>query len=451
MGKIAPVATKYIIKAQLDANGVIEKPDVVGAIFGQTEGLLGSDLELRELQKSGRIGRIEVNVTSKGGHTSGVIEIPCSMDKAETAIIAASLETIDRVGPCTAKITTGMIEDVRISKRKYVIDRAKELLAKLVGETLPESQEITEAVWEGVRTGEAIEYGPEKLVAGPDILEDDELIIVEGRADVLNLLKSGIKNCIAIGGTSVPKTLAELTKKKNATLFVDGDRGGELIFKELSQVAELDFIARAPAGKEVEELSSKELHKSLRAKVAIEQVEKLSDVPVTVGEAEEDHEEGGEEASEAGAAREAATQNQPRPQQSQSSYTPSAAQSDSSRRPPFGQGMFQHVYRGAQPVELSESQKGSFKKYVDEIVGSRGAYLINGSMEIMGKVPISELQRSIEGVEGNVETVIIDGVITPNLLNMLAGKNVKYVVGMNKIGIGRVPQGINVILAQELK
>ena len=55
MGKISQVSSKYIIHANIDIEGVVDRPDVIGAIFGQTEGLLGADLELRELQKSGRI------------------------------------------------------------------------------------------------------------------------------------------------------------------------------------------------------------------------------------------------------------------------------------------------------------------------------------------------------------------------------------------------------------
>ena len=60
--------TKYIINAQFEVDGVVEKPDVVGAIFGQTEGLLGEDLDLRELQKTGRIGRIDISVKSRNGN-----------------------------------------------------------------------------------------------------------------------------------------------------------------------------------------------------------------------------------------------------------------------------------------------------------------------------------------------------------------------------------------------
>src|SRR3989344_3447861 len=273
MGKISPVVAKYIIHAQISIEGVVDKPDVIGAIFGQTEGLLGSELELRELQRSGRIGRIEVKSETRLGRTTGEIIIPSSLDKAETAIIGAALETIQRIGPCDSKLNVTLIEDVRISKRNQVIERAKELLRELTSKVLPDSQDITDQVSQSVRMMEIIEYGRERLAAGPSIDESEEIIVVEGRADVLNLLKQGIKNVIALNGTSIPETIKILGSKKVLTLFVDGDRGGDLIVRGLIDAGvEIDYVAKAPDGKEVEEITKKEIHKALRGKVAIEQI-----------------------------------------------------------------------------------------------------------------------------------------------------------------------------------
>ncbi len=276
--------TKYLIHAEIVADGVVERPDVVGAIFGQTEGLLGDDLDLRELQKTGRIGRIEVKIESRGGKSYGEIKVPSSLDKVETAILAAALETIERVGPCSAKIRVKKIEDVRASKRKKIVERAKDILRELFEEPEIESEKIVELVREAIRSDEIVEYGEEKLPAGPAIDESDAIIVVEGRADVLNLLRHGIKNVIAVEGTNIPKTIIELSKKKTVTAFLDGDRGGDLILKELLQVADIDYVARAPEGKGVEDLTHKEIMKALRNKIPVEQIhilkkeEKLSPI-----------------------------------------------------------------------------------------------------------------------------------------------------------------------------
>jgi 5S rRNA maturation endonuclease (ribonuclease M5) len=267
--------TKYIIHAELVANGYVEKHDIIGAIFGQTEGLLGSDLDLRDLQKSGRIGRIDVELDNTNGKSYAKIILPSSLDKVETAILAATLETIDRVGPCLATVKVINVEDIRIKKRQYITNRAKELLKSLV-DNMMDTYEITEEIKEYIRTEEIIEYGGEKLPSGPNIDNSDAIIIVEGRADVINLLRCGIKNAIAVEGTSIPNIISELSKKKTTTIFTDGDRGGELILKEALQTCDIDYIARAPHGREVEELSKKEIIKCLRSKIPIEQYIQLN-------------------------------------------------------------------------------------------------------------------------------------------------------------------------------
>ncbi len=268
MAKISPISIKYIIHAKFEADGAIEKPDMIGAIFGQTEGLLGEELEMRELQKSGKIGRIEVNIEYGNSKTSGEIEIPSAIDKAETALLAAALETIERVGPSNTKITIEDIEDVRGSKRDYILERAKKLMERL-GNSGKEINEMTDEIKTSTKTSRIQSYGTENLPCGD--ISGEELIIVEGRADVINLLKNDIKNAIAMDGAKLPETLIDLTKEKSKTiLFVDGDRGGNLIIKNVIKNAKIDFIAMAPEGKEVEELTGKEILQALRKKIRLE-------------------------------------------------------------------------------------------------------------------------------------------------------------------------------------
>lgn len=258
--------TKYVIVAKFEVQGVVEKSDVVGAIFGQTEGLFGPDLDLRELQKGARIGRIEIQLESKQDRTLGVITIPSSLDKVSTAIIAAAIESVDRIGPCEAKVTLERVQDVREEKRKVIMDKAKEILKKWVVEGSPSTDEIVREVSGVIRSAELVEWGPDRLPAGPEINESNTIIIVEGRADVINLLRCGIRNVVALEGTNVPQSIIQLCKNKEVVAFLDGDRGGDLILKELAQVCDVDYLTRAPPGKEVEDLTPKEIMKSLRDK-----------------------------------------------------------------------------------------------------------------------------------------------------------------------------------------
>ena len=363
--------TKYLIYAQIDASGVVERPDVVGAIFGQTEGLLGDDLDLRELQRTGRIGRISVTVNSKNGRSRGAITIPSSLDKIETAVLGASLETIDRVGPCEAKITVAKIEDVRTLKRNYVVDRAKELVRSMFTDVLPESQEITEEVKESIRIKEISKYGKEGLPAGPNIDDSDAIIVVEGRADVLNLLRYGIRNAIAVEGTSIPKTMVNLSKEKTVTAFVDGDRGGELILKELMQIAEVDYVSKAPNGKEVEDLTKKETIKALRNKIPVEQA---------MNELFEKHLK--EEAQE-----------------------PSPDKKDELER---------------------------MKDFIQKLPGTLDAYLLDEKDSLKIKVSVRDLVDAIS-LTDDVKSVVFDGVVTQRLVDVAAERGIDCLIGI-KIG-----------------
>ncbi|MBN1502267.1 DNA primase [Candidatus Woesearchaeota archaeon] len=396
MGKISPVSAKYIIHASINIEGVVDRPDVIGAVFGQTEGLLGSELELRELQRSGRIGRIEVETETRSGKTQGVIIIPSSLDKAETAIVGASLEIIQRIGPCNAKIHVDNIEDVRVSKRHYVIDRAKELLKQLMDTVMPDSQELSDEVAYSVRVMEIQEFGKGRLPSGPGIDESDEIIVVEGRADVLNLLKHGIKNAIALNGTSVPPEIVDLSKKKVVTAFVDGDRGGDLILQELMSVTDIDYVCRAPDGKEVEEITKKEIHKALRSRVSAEQMEmELSP-------------------------------SQKREHSDKRSIRKEQIRDESRRKPSTGKPQQKRDTK-----ELSEEEKHRFGDMLEDLIGTRGAYVLDNSLNILGKVPISELHSTLKSLSSGVYAIVFDGIIDKNLIEISEKANVNYLVAMD--------------------
>ncbi|MEM3791194.1 MAG: DNA primase DnaG [Candidatus Micrarchaeaceae archaeon] len=263
---------KYMIIASFTIDGLVEKPDIIGAVFGQTEGLLGDELDLRELQKNGKIGRIEIDVSQSGKKSYGKLYLPASLDRVETCILAAAIEAVARVGPYDSEFKVEKVEDTRMEKRKKIIERAKGLLKELLNNELPDSKEIRDLVESEVKASEISYYGEDQLPAGPDIESSEGVIFVEGRADVLNLLRNGITNAIAIGGAStVPETLIKLSREKEVTVFLDGDRGGDMVLKNLATTLEIDYVARAPDGKEVEELTRKEILKSLKNKVPIEQ------------------------------------------------------------------------------------------------------------------------------------------------------------------------------------
>jgi DNA primase len=266
-------STKYLIHADVRTDGVVERSDVVGAVFGQTEGLLGDDLDLRDLQQSSKVGRIDVDIRSKNGQSFGEVAIATGLEKVETAILAAALETIDRVGPSRSEFEVTGLEDVRAAKRRSVVERATELLSTLEADVMS-SADLVEEVQKRVRVEDITEY--EGLPAGPRVTDSDAIVLVEGRADVLQLLRYGIKNAVAVEGTSVPDAVSSLTHDRTVTAFLDGDRGGDLILKELQQVADVDYVAFAPAGRSVEDLGREAILSALREKVPVEVVADVS-------------------------------------------------------------------------------------------------------------------------------------------------------------------------------
>ncbi len=437
MGKINPVSAKYFIHAEIEIKGVVDKPDVIGAIFGQTEGLLGSELELRELQKSGKIGRIEVELDTKVGKTTGTISIPSSLDKAETAIVGAALEVIERIGPCKSKVNVTKIEDVRVSKRKFVTERAKILLKNLMNDSMPDSQELADDVAYSVRMMEIVEYGKERLPSGPFVKDSDEIIVVEGRADVLNLLKYGFKNAIAMEGTNIPRAIIDLCREKIVTVFVDGDRGGDLIIKELLGTTEIDFVTKAPDGKEVEELTKKEIHKAMRAKITSEQAE--MDLKGLKTETK------------------ATKENKERSFSPSSSYNKTAKSSRPfSRRRPDTRGKPMHSRHNDSSSKSSrknvrnptKDEKSKFKDLLEDLIGTKGAYVLDNDLNVLGKVPISELKSTLENLE-EVSAVVLDGSIDSKLVMPAEKAGVDFIIGMEN-NMDKAKTKVYIITEEEL-
>ncbi len=370
MAKISPVSIKYMIHASFTAEGALEKPDVIGAVFGQTEGLLGADLEMRELQKEGKIGRIEVELQRDGKKTTGTIQIPTALDQSETTLIAAAVETIERMGPTDAQIEVTKIEDVRGSKRDYIIERAKKLMQEVQGST--DSREISKQIKEHTRSSDVAEYGDEKLPCGD--LSGHEVIVVEGRADVMNLLRNGVKNVIAMNGTKLPEGVRTLSREKEITLFVDGDRGGKLIARNVVDNARVKYIAVAPDGKEVEELAGKEIFMSLRKKIPAEEFFRGRSF---------DREE---------------------------------------RKPEV---------RETSDKEFTDDDKKKLRELSSEIKDSGKALILDGNVKVLKEVSARATSSALKRIEGKPYAIIIDGAVTGSLIDAAEEVGIKAIMATN--------------------
>ena len=456
---------KYLIHVHIEAEGVVEKTDVIGAVFGQTEGLLGEDMDLRDLQRSGRVGRIDVQISSKFGKTTGECYIASSLDRAETAILAAALETIDRVGPCIAVVQVQNIEDLRAIKRRQIVERAKELLLESFDEVGISTYDILAEVREASRVEKITAIGEERLPAGPNVLDSDAIIIVEGRADVLNLLKCGIKNTVAVEGTKVPKTVSELSFKKNTTVFLDGDRGGDLILRELLQVADIDFVAFSPRRRSVEDMSRKEIVKALRNKVPVdvlkahlEKEESISDLvfEIEAGPLEE-HPAPVVGSVEKGVP---AEPEQPKTAESVSKIPAVPPAVKPAERTPVKKEVplpepeaaklpeTQKIPETAEPEPVSVKKQlspASITDHIEAMKNTGRARVLAENSVIIGDYSLPELTGVIPKLNDDARGIIIDSSVNQKIIDQVFAKGLKFIAAGKFDGVIRRPTGLRMI------
>lgn len=406
MATYQAIAPKYLIRASFQVEGVVEKSDVIGALFGQTEGLFGPDLDLHELQKTGRIGRIEIDLDIRKDKTSGNIIVPCSLDKPVTALIAAVIENVDRVGPCGAKVILLKIEDVRERRRGEIMGRAKEILHKWIIEETPTIEQVSDEIAKAIIPADVVSFGLERLAAGPDVVKSNSIIIVEGRADVINLLRAGVKNAIACEGTNVSDTVVRLSKSKEVTALLDGDRGGDIILEALLRIAKVDYVARAPQGREVEELSPKEILGILEQKVPVSELQ---------------HEKG-------------------HPRQR--------------RAPKVEEAEAEKTVENMPQMELTVAPAAkvvpdTLMTSITELQGSLEAVVLDPDLKVLEKMPVSELAAKLQKID-NVHTVIFDGVITQRLVDVAAERGVKRIIGDRISGVAKRPVEVELLTVSDV-
>ena len=408
---------KYLVKLRFEVDGVVEKADLIGAIFGQTEGLFGPEMNLNELQKTWKVGRIEINLESKNDKTFGAILIPMSTDVSTAALIAAAVESVDKVGPCSARVILEGIEDVRASKRAQIADRAKDIMKEWSSRTTSEGENLLKDVQESTKRARVVNYGPENLPAGPGVYTADGVYIVEGRADVILFLRAGVENVVAVEGTNIPKSVIELSRKKRIIAVLDGDRGGDLIEKELAQVMSVEKVLRAPDGKEVEDLTPIEVLQMLEGKLP------------------------------------GRTPRESRAERSERYERPE-------RQRPERQSRYERYERYERAPRVEEAQSArtlevppQFTEKVKEVFPS-----INGTLEAMlldenftekGRLPISELVAKLDG--SGAMYLVFDGIVTQRLIDASAKANVKAIIGHRVGEIKNMPAGLSVGTFKDLQ
>ena len=412
---------KYHVKLKFEVDGLVEKADIIGAIFGQTEGLLGPEMNLNELQKVSKVGRIEVNVDTRANIAKGDAVIPMSTDISTAALIAAAIESIDKVGPFQAKFLLVGIDDIRAIKKKIIVDRAKRIVQEWATKTISEGEEMLKDVYDASKPGKLTAFGKAQLACGTGVFDSDWIILVEGRADVINLLRAGFDNAIAIEGAKVDESIIKLTEGKRVVAFLDGDRAGDLILKELHGLVKIDKVLRAPNGREVEECTPLEIAEILREAVS----------PQTV----------------ARHPRSAVTQTQ---QDSKHDYRKHGDGSEPIHPAYGGQTTRIADNDGKETLQTDHNQEMVLKvqNVFSEINETLEAVLLDDSMRILIKVPVSDIVKQLGDSEGG-KYLVLDGIVTQRLIDVADRAGIEYIVG-HRTTASKKPSAVKVHTFEEL-
>ena len=389
---------KYHVKLKFEVDGIVEKADIIGAIFGQTEGLLGPEMNLNELQKVSKVGRIEVNVDTKSNTTKGDALLPMSTDISTAALISAAIESIDKVGPFQGKFLLVGIDDIRAIKKKIIVDRAKKIIQEWATKTISEGEEMLRDVYDASKPGKLTTFGKAQLACGTGVFDSPYIILVEGRADVINLLRAGFDNSIAIEGAKIDETITNLTSGKKVIAFLDGDRAADLILKELQGLVKIDKVLRAPAGKEVEECTPLEISDIL--KDVIEPTTEQYEVPV---------------------------QHQKSTKRSKIYENNNLAYQDA---PNFDNGG-----KAKDDPQITSAIKEAYPQINETLE----ALILDNSKQVLLKVPVSELIKRLDSLEG-ARYLVMDGIITQRLIDAAYKAGIEYVVGHRMAELKKSPE-----------
>src|SRR5438270_2795579 len=388
---------KYHVKLKFEVDGLVEKADIIGAIFGQTEGLLGPEMNLNELQKVSKVGRIEVNVDTKSNIAKGDALIPMSTDISTAALIAAAIESIDKVGPFQARFELVGIDDIRAIKKKVIVDRAKKIVQEWATKTISEGEEMLKDVYDASKPGKLTAFGKAQLACGTGVFDSGWIILVEGRADVINLLRGGFDNAIAIEGAKIDETVTKLTEGKKVIAFLDGDRAGDLILKELQGLVKIDKILRAPPGREVEECTPMEIAEILK-----------DAMPFVSADAQQ------------------LTSLQP--QQTESRQTQKRDRQEQVVQQQVEQQTEIIANNNANQQEDAADIVSAVSEVYPQINETLDAVILDSSRKTLLKIPVSDVVKKLNSAEG-AKMLVLDGIVTHRLVEAADKAGIEYIVG----------------------
>jgi DNA primase len=259
--------------------------------------------------------------------------------------------------------------------------------------TISEGEEMLKDVYDASKPGKLTAFGKAQLACGTGVFDSEWVILVEGRADVINLLRAGFDNAIAIEGAKIDETITKLTEGKKVIAFLDGDRAGDLILKELQGLVKIDKILRAPMGREVEECTPLEIAEILKEAM-----------PFVTANGQQQRAQSLQQAESI------QLQKQERQEQIDEQQLQITAHNTSNTK------------------EEDTGILTAVKEVYPQINETLEAVVLDGSMKTLLKVPVSDIVKKLNSTEG-AKMLVLDGIVTQRLVEAADRVGIEYIVG----------------------
>ncbi|MCX9025904.1 MAG: DNA primase, partial [Candidatus Methanoperedens sp.] len=213
--------------------------------------------------------------------------------------------------------------------------------------------------------------------------------------------------------------------------------------------ADVDFIARAPDGKGVEELVQKEVVKSLRQKIPVEQAFDYYQVSkkrrIAILAATKKKAGKGEsvipDEVEVKPAEVPEFESQPEKPKSKIEYRQEFR--GEPRQEPRAEPR-------EEPKREKEVKESPFQEHIKELSGTLSARFIDENNNTLNEVPVRDLATALKDANGNIKSVVFDGVITQRIVDIASDKGIENLVGAKMGSLVKSPASIHIETSNQL-
>ena len=80
---------------------------------------------------------------------------------------------------------------------------------------------------------------------------------------------------------------------------------------------------------------------------------------------------------------------------------------------------------------MNPDEKKRLGEMLESLIGTRGAYVLDEKMNVLGKVPFTELNTTLKSLNTGVYAVVFDGVVDRDLVAVAESSKIRHIVAMD--------------------